>query len=85
MDRNIRIKRIRIISTRRGSKELDLIFGRFIDSDLSKIDDVLLSQFEGFLELNDSDLYDYFFSERIPPEKFKPIFSKILLTATGKM
>ena len=75
---NFRLKRINIIGKRRGSKELDLIFGRFIDNNLAELDDPLLHQFEEFLELNDSDLYDYFFGNVAPPRKFERIYKKIL-------
>ncbi len=75
---NIRLKRINIIGKRRGSKELDLIFGRFIDDSLTELDDPLLHQFEEFLELNDSDLHDYFFGNVAPPRKFERIYKKIL-------
>ena len=75
---NFRLKRINIIGKRRGSKELDLIFGRFIDNNLAELDDPLLHQFEEFLELNESDLYDYFFGNTVPPRKFERIYKKIL-------
>ena len=75
---NFRLKRINIIGKRRGSKELDLIFGRFIDDNLTELDDTLLNQFEEFLELNESDLYDYFFGTAVPPKRFEKIYDKIL-------
>ena len=78
MELNFRLKRINIIGKRRGSKELDLIFGRFIDANIAELDDPLLHQFEEFLELNDSDLQDYFFGNAAPPQKFEKIYKKIL-------
>ena len=84
VDLNFRLKRIKIIGKRRGSKELDLIFGRFIDSNLKELDDPLLHQFEEFLELNESDLYDYFFGNAVPPRKFDRIFKKIMGTIVSK-
>ena len=81
---NFRLKRIKIIGKRRGSKELDLIFGRFIDSNLEELDDPLLYQFEEFLELNESDLYDYFFGSAVPPRKFDRIFKKIMGTIVSR-
>ena len=81
---NFRLKRINIIGKRRGSKELDLIFGRFIDGNLKELDDPLLHQFEEFLELNDSDLHDYFFGNIVPPRKFKIIYRKILEVLISK-
>ena len=81
---NFRLKRINIIGKRRGSKELDLIFGRFIDCNLAELDDPLLHQFEEFLELNDSDLYDYFFGNVAPPRKFERIYKKILGVLVSK-
>ena len=81
---NFRLKRIKIIGKRRGSKELDLIFGRFIESNLEELDDPLLRQFEEFLELNESDLYDYFFGNIVPPRKFEGIFKKIMGTIVSR-
>ena len=81
---NFRLKRINIIGKRRGSKELDLIFGRFIDENLKELDDPLLHQFEEFLELNDSDLHDYFFGNVSPPKKFERIYKKILEALVSK-
>ena len=81
---NFRLKRIKIIGKRRGSKELDLIFGRFIDGNLKELDDPLLHQFEEFLELNESDLYDYFFGNVVPPKKFERIFKKIMGTIASR-
>ena len=84
MDRNLRLKRIQIIGKRRGSKELDIIFGRFIDDGLSDLDDSLLQQFEKFLEENEADLQSYFFSQVDPPKEFEAIFQKILLSLSIK-
>ena len=81
---NFRLKRINIIGRRRGSKELDLIFGRFIDVKLKELDDPLLRQFEEFLELNESDLYDYFFGNVAPPRKFERIYNKIMGTIVSR-
>ncbi len=81
---HFRLKRINIIGKRRGSKELDLIFGRFIDGNLKELDDPLLQQFEEFLELNESDLYDYFFGNVVPPRKFERIYKKILESLVSK-
>ena len=78
MNRNLRLKRIQIIGKRRGSKELDIIFGRFIDTSLLDLDDELLEQFENFLEVNESDLQDYFFTKMQPPKKFEAIFQKVM-------
>ena len=77
---HFRLKRINIIGKRRGSKELDLVFGRFIDRNLEELDDPLLHQFEEFLQLNESDLYGYFFGNVVPPRKFERIFKKIMET-----
>ena len=81
---NFRLKIIKIIGKRRGSKELDLIFGRFIDGNLKELDDTLLHQFEEFLELNDPDLYEYFFGNVVPPRKFERIYKKIMETIVSR-
>lgn len=84
LDRETRLKRLQIIGKRRGSKELDLIFSKFIDKELQGLDDPILSDFEEFLELSESALEDYFLGGIVPPAKFRLIFNRILLVLPQK-
>ena len=53
----IRLKRLRMRSWRRGMKEMDLILGPFADSQLGLLSEDLLTQYERVMSENDQDLY----------------------------
>lgn len=53
----IRLRRVRMRSWRRGMKEMDLILGRFADDLLSHLSPAELDAFEAVLSENDQDLY----------------------------
>ncbi|PZQ50336.1 MAG: succinate dehydrogenase assembly factor 2 [Rhodovulum sulfidophilum] len=52
-----RLRRLRMRSWRRGTKEMDLILGPFADARLAALDAATLDRYEGLLEENDQDLY----------------------------
>ena len=52
-----RLKRLRIRSWRRGTKEMDLILGGYTDAYLDQLDDQTLTRFDALLDENDQDLY----------------------------
>lgn len=52
-----RLKRLRMRSWRRGTKEMDLILGPYSDSQLTAMTPVELDQYEQLLDENDQDLY----------------------------
>ncbi|MDO5643462.1 MAG: succinate dehydrogenase assembly factor 2 [Paracoccus sp. (in: a-proteobacteria)] len=53
----IRLKRLRMRSWRRGMKEMDLILGPFADHALAGLSPDLLNDYEQVLAENDQDLY----------------------------
>ncbi|MDI9350121.1 MAG: succinate dehydrogenase assembly factor 2 [Candidatus Symbiobacter sp.] len=55
-DLALRRKRLRYLAEHRGVLELDLILGRFAASQLDKLDEAGLDQFERLLALDESDL-----------------------------
>lgn len=55
--REIRLKRLMMRSWRRGTKEMDLILGRFADSALQSLAPGDLDLYERLLEKNDQELY----------------------------
>jgi antitoxin CptB len=59
IDRETRMKRLRIRSWRRGTKEMDMILGPFADSGLAGLDDAALEAIEALLDENDNDLYTW--------------------------
>ena len=55
--RETRLKRLKIRSWRRGTKEMDLLLGPFADGPLRDFDDAGLEAYEALLDENDNDLY----------------------------
>lgn len=53
----IRLRRLRMRSWRRGMKEMDLILGPFADSHLAGLSEPLVQEYEDLLAENDQDLY----------------------------
>ena len=52
-----RLRRLRMRSWRRGTKEMDLILGPYADARLPALDAPTLDLYEALLEENDQDLY----------------------------
>lgn len=59
MDDEARLKRLRMRSWRRGTKEMDLILGPFSDSEVEKLSPADLDIYEMLLDENDQDLYPW--------------------------
>jgi antitoxin CptB len=55
----LRRRRLRFRSAHRGSKELDLILGRFAARYLDGFDGAQLEQYEQLLEMSDPELYNW--------------------------
>src|SRR5512140_273429 len=52
-----RRKRLLFRCWHRGTREMDLILGRFADAEIAKLGDDELAQFERLIEVPDPDLY----------------------------
>lgn len=64
---NARIKRMKMRSWRRGTKEMDMILGPYADQHLSSMDEIQLTVFDQLLEENDQDLYQWVTGQSSPP------------------
>ncbi len=63
----------------RGTKEMDLVFGRFADSEIDNLDDSDLDTFEVLMELPDRDLFSWISGEVMPPVDVQTkLYSKIV-------
>lgn len=58
-DIDVRRKRLRFRCWHRGTKEADLLLGRFADAHIDKISNAELDQLEELLGHNDIDLYNW--------------------------
>lgn len=75
-DRDVRLKRLKIRSWRRGTKEMDLLLGPFADGPLRDLDDAALDAYEAMLDENDNDLY-LWASGGGEPETHTPILDHV--------
>jgi antitoxin CptB len=64
---DIRRKRLLFRSWHRGTRETDLILGRFADSHLDSFDAGQLDRYEALLECSDADLFDWVGGRAAPP------------------
>lgn len=79
-----RLKRLKIRSWRRGTKEMDMILGPFWDAEGASLNPGELDAYEALLRENDQDLYQWISAQAPPPaahvdmvaliqEKIKPL------------
>ena len=76
-ERDVRLKRLKIRSWRRGTKEMDLILGPFFDRAGDTLDDAMLDRYEVLLSENDQDLYQWFSEQVRGPERHSAILELI--------
>jgi antitoxin CptB len=72
-----RLKRLKMRSWRRGTKEMDLILGPFSDAGLIKLSLDQLDIYEDLLSENDQDLYQWFSGQVPAPKHFQDLISLI--------
>ncbi|NUR10410.1 MAG: succinate dehydrogenase assembly factor 2 [Bradyrhizobium sp.] len=73
-----RRKRLLFRCWHRGTREMDLILGRFADAEIGNLSDDELTQLETLLEVNDPDLYAAITGDKLlPPEITGALFARI--------
>ncbi len=72
-----RLKRLRLRSWRRGTREIDLILGPYADAALAALDGGALDAYEALLEQPDPDLYDWVAGSAGPPEAHAQAIGRI--------
>jgi antitoxin CptB len=72
-------KRLIFRAWHRGTREMDLIMGRFADETVPELDQEGLAQFSDMLNLTDPQLYDYICGrEQVPANLHSPILQQLL-------
>ena len=74
---DIRLKRLKMRSWRRGTKEMDLILGPFSDTGLAALGAQALDDYERLLEENDQDLYQWVTGQVPAPARFSGLMGEI--------
>jgi antitoxin CptB len=73
-----RRKRLLFRCWRRGTREMDLILGRFADAEIGTLTDAELSELERLIEVPDPDLYAALIGDQpLAPEYAGPLFDRI--------
>ncbi|MCB1474035.1 MAG: succinate dehydrogenase assembly factor 2 [Rhodobiaceae bacterium] len=70
-----RRRRILFRAWRRGTREMDLVMGRFADQHLPAIDGRDLDDLEALIDVADADLFNWITGEKPVPEAYDtPVF-----------
>lgn len=89
MTEDFRLKRIRMRSWRRGTKEMDLILGPFADSEIAKMSEAELDLYEVLLEENDQDLYPWVTArmqgKAVGPAELSPLLDRVAKFAAERL
>ncbi len=80
--REVKIKRLKLRSWRRGIKEMDLILGGFADNGLADLSDEDLLVYDRMLSENDHDLYLWASGQGTPPSEFEALL-RLAVKASG--
>ena len=73
-----RRRRIAFRAWHRGTREMDLIMGRFADAELANLTDSDLDAFEALMEWPDPDLYRWVTGDMAPPATIAtPFFARL--------
>ena len=80
-----RLKRMRMRSWRRGTKEMDLILGPYADSHLADMPEPVLVVYDVLLEENDQDLLPWILGQGAPPPALASLIAEIGVFARGRL
>ena len=72
-----RLKRLAMRSWRRGTKEMDLVFGPYADAHLAAMSAGDLEVYDGLLDENDQDLALWVMGTGDAPDRFGGLIGKI--------
>ena len=75
---DVRRKRLLFRCWHRGTREMDLILGRFADAEISGLSDNELDELERLIEVPDPDLYAALVGDRPIDEEYAgPLFDRL--------
>jgi len=80
----IRLKRLRMRSVRRGIREMDIVLGDFARLRLEDLDPAMLDVYEDLLEENDHDLYGWVSGQLVAPARYLDLITRIVELHSGR-
>ena len=73
-----RRRRLRYRAWHRGTREMDLVLGRFVDAELMGMSDDEVTELETLMEAPDPDLFAWILGQTAVPESLNtPIFRRL--------
>ncbi len=81
--RDVKIKRLRMRSMRRGIKEMDLILMDYADRHLADLSDADLEIYDRLLSENDHDIFAWILGKADVPAEFAGLMAVITKGAAG--
>ena len=75
--RENRLRRMQMRAARRGTKEMDLVLGKFAADRLAAMDRAALDHFDALLEENDNDLWTWVTRQVPAPARFAGLIDRI--------
>ena len=85
MAAELRRKRLLYRSWHRGTREGDLILGRFAAACLAGFDDAQLDRYEALIDCTDADLLDWVAGRAAPPAAFDHDVMRLLLAFANSL
>lgn len=76
----VRLKRLKMRSMRRGMKEMDLILSAYAEANLEFMSLPALTLYEALLHENDQQLYHWITDRETPPEHYGSLIADISQT-----
>ena len=80
-----RLKRMRMRSWRRGTKEMDLVLGPYADAHLAAMDEARLVTYDALLNENDQDLLPWVLGQTPAPAALADLIAEIGAFARARM
>lgn len=80
-----RLKRMRMRSWRRGTKEMDLVLGPFADAHLADLAEAELLTYDALLAENDQDLMAWILGQAPAPDPLAPLLSRVASFAETRL
>ncbi|EKE45768.1 TPR repeat family protein [Oceaniovalibus guishaninsula JLT2003] len=84
-DAEIRLRRLRMRSWHRGTKEMDIVLGHYADERLAIMDDADLALYDALLDENDQDLYRWVSGQAAAPDRFAGLVGRIADHALARL
>ncbi|WP_050526717.1 FAD assembly factor SdhE [Pseudorhodobacter aquimaris] len=80
-----RLKRMKMRSWRRGTKEMDMILGPFADEHLVGMDEARLTLYDRLLWENDQEILPWILGNSESPNDYKGLISEIGVFARSRL